>query len=335
MKFLSKDNYFQEVKEIISDNESVDIAVAFWGKGAVDIFKGRKNYSKIRIICNLESSACNPNVIRDLKELGINIKTNRHLHAKVLSATKFTIIGSANISANGLSLENSELNGWLEAGILTEDKEISNEIKKWFEGLWLSSLEVSDKLLSDANDQWKQRRNFRPMPLKNKSILGAAQDNMVFFENRNIYFAIYRCKPTNEALNAFESEKNSIDMASDVSGSVGFYEEWHDLPNNALIIDVYYGVRGGVQFEGFWWTPEKEIIIDFSYKNAESGRIKLCFKRDLVCGYKLTSDFKSAIKESIEELWKYKSKKKKQKDEATLVPFVDGMKIVLKKYSAN
>ncbi len=111
MKFLSKENYHGEIERAFSNNESLDIAVAFWGKDALSLFDPKPE-KKIRIVCNLESSACNPFLIKKLREYGnIHVKTNKYLHAKVLLQKSLAIIGSANISANGLSFEDSELNG--------------------------------------------------------------------------------------------------------------------------------------------------------------------------------------------------------------------------------
>ncbi len=334
MKFLSKDNYFQEVKKIISDNESVDIAVAFWGKGAVDIFKRRGNYNKIRIICNLESSGCNPDAIREVKSLGISIRTNRSLHAKVLCAENAVIIGSANISANGLGFECSDLDGWLDAGVLTENKHITDETKMWFESLWTSSLEVNEKLLIRASDIWRKRRINRPMPvMSNESLLDAAKDGLGVFEDRNIYFAIYRNEATKEALESFEETKEEFSSSLDISGSIDFYEDWSELPDNSFLISIYYGKRGKVRVDGVVWTPEDANIVSFSRDSEdEEGELKLCFKRDSIYGYAITDELKSCIKENIDQLWRYNSTRYKPKDEATLVPFSEGMKVILSDY---
>jgi hypothetical protein len=44
------------------------IAVPFWGKGAIKIL-GLGRRENVRIICNLNSTACNPHVIENLKKL--------------------------------------------------------------------------------------------------------------------------------------------------------------------------------------------------------------------------------------------------------------------------
>lgn len=134
MKFLHNRNYRQEIEQLFENDEELDIAIAFFGKDALSFFK--KTRKKIRIICNLESGACNPNLIEEVGKLdNITIKTNSKLHAKILIQKSTVLIGSANMSANGLSLEGKEIEGWFEAGILTSDENIINNSQEWFKHL--------------------------------------------------------------------------------------------------------------------------------------------------------------------------------------------------------
>jgi hypothetical protein len=70
------------IVELISNSSQIDCAVAFWGRGATDLFKSTRQKS-IRIICDLMSGACNPDVIRELMNLGAEIKMVDGMHAKI------------------------------------------------------------------------------------------------------------------------------------------------------------------------------------------------------------------------------------------------------------
>lgn len=169
MKFLSETNYRTEIERVLSNNEPTDVAVAFWGKDSLSLFDPNAK-KKIRIICNLESAGCNPTAIRGLiKHTNICVKSNKHLHAKILLQKTSIIIGSANISANGLSLEGSELNGWIEAGIVVKDQSAIKDSAKWYNQLWKSSSIITNEMLVTAEKLWLTRRNQRPMK-KNKKI---------------------------------------------------------------------------------------------------------------------------------------------------------------------
>lgn len=142
MKFINNKNYHKEIENLFSKEENLDIAVAFFGKDAIKLFNDAKN-KKIRVVCNLESGACNPFLIENiLKISNVHVKTNHRLHAKTLIVNDTVIIGSANISSNGLSLEGNESSGWIETGVLTSSINIVSESKIWFDHVWNDSLKV-------------------------------------------------------------------------------------------------------------------------------------------------------------------------------------------------
>jgi len=323
MKFLSKENYHGEIEGAFLNDEYIDIAVAFWGIDALSLFNP-KSEKKIRIICNLESSACNPFVIKKLQKYGnIHLKTNKHLHAKILLQESSAIIGSANISANGLSFEGSELYGWLEAGILTEDENIIKNASAWFELLWESSASITDEILDSVVKLWKKRRNQRSTLRKVESLFDAAKQNVDNFKDREIYFVMYRDgKLSEEASTTLEYAKN---MQTNLSERIECYEGWSELPDNAYLIDIYYGPRGRVNVGGIYWTPDEPIIEKFKYEDGTDGEIKLCFKKNSIHGFKITKENKEVIKKHVVELWEHQSD-----DGVSIIPFIDGMKILRK-----
>ncbi len=202
MLLLTKHNYYEEVKRFIENNENIDLAVAFWGSQATSLFTNSSG-KKIRIICNLESGACNPDIIKKLKKhTSIQIKTNKRLHAKVLLSKTSVIIGSANISTNGLALDNSEMDGWIEAGALTISTKLINNVSEWFALLWNESINITEDILSKAAKDWRDRRKFRPRLSTISSLYDAAKQDLEYFKDRDIYFAIYRSHTSKEALTA-------------------------------------------------------------------------------------------------------------------------------------
>lgn len=61
----------------------IDIAVPFWGNGAIKALNLTKG-QPVRIICNLDQPGCNPAVIAVIRDLGIKVKTHFRLHASRL-----------------------------------------------------------------------------------------------------------------------------------------------------------------------------------------------------------------------------------------------------------
>jgi hypothetical protein len=90
--FLSGVHIRKGIVELISNSSEINCAVAFWGRGATDLFPSTGEKS-IRIICDLMSGACNPAVIRELMNLGAEIKMVDGMHAKIYW-TRAGVVGS-------------------------------------------------------------------------------------------------------------------------------------------------------------------------------------------------------------------------------------------------
>lgn len=166
--FLGPEQYTAALVRMVAEESSLDVAVAFWGKGAE--MKVHPDESKpIRIVCNLLSGGTNPWVIgRFLKraELNSNIKIRQCdlLHAKVLVGRSQAIIGSANISANGLGLDGTETGRWIEAGVHTTAIEEVEGARAWFDQLWssASTRAITSDDLARAIVAYKRHRGTRP-----------------------------------------------------------------------------------------------------------------------------------------------------------------------------
>ena len=323
MKFLSNLNYYSQVKKLFTNNENIDIAVAFWGEDAIRFFKDVSN-KKIRIICNIESGACNPKVIKKLLETSnVNLKTNKFLHAKVLLQTSQVIIGSANISANGLSFEGSEQTGWIETGVLAKDKQLLKNTKEWFDKIWVESSTITQELMKIAEVNWKNRRTNRPLSNSKESLLDAAFKDIEKFIDRNIYFAIYRnANLSNEATATLEQVTAEYSN-SDIKEKIDCYEGWSELPDNAYLIDLYYGPRKGFQYCGINFCPNEPIIGKFIDEDNNDAEIKIVFKKKSIYGYKISKKDQEVIKNNIQKLWDYQPN-----EDATIIPFSEGIKIL-------
>lgn len=157
--FVSGKQYRQRVEEIIAAADTVDLAVAFLGKGASDLIGPSK---RVRVICNLESGATNPHVVRDLIDKEIQVRSLATLHAKVMIADHSALVGSANLSANGLGLEGTETARWEEAGMLVRDSKVLANARAWFSGLWEQAAKIGPEQLKKAELAWSRRRAGRP-----------------------------------------------------------------------------------------------------------------------------------------------------------------------------
>lgn len=103
----------------------------------------------IKIICNAESSSCNPHTLLELmKQNKIKIKSRNDIHAKVFLLDDVAYISSSNATPKGLG------EGNIEAASRLSDKTLINEIETWFNELWKDVSSVNIHSYSDA--KWQQ-----------------------------------------------------------------------------------------------------------------------------------------------------------------------------------
>jgi PLD-like domain len=131
MTFLVGQALQDKVRYVLGGND-VKCAVAFWGTGAEKYFEFADPEKKVQIICNLNMGGTNPKVIRSLMK-NHSITQSDVLHAKVYVSDLGAVIGSANMSINGLGIEGLSLSKWEEAAFFTQDAAIVNEIVFWFD----------------------------------------------------------------------------------------------------------------------------------------------------------------------------------------------------------
>jgi PLD-like domain len=233
MKFLSSENYAESIEELLknaSSGSEIRCAVAFWGEGAVRYLKHFGE--RTRIICNLESGATNPDVIKKLIDKKVPVKTLDDLHAKVYLGRDAAIVGSANCSTNGLALE--EEAGWVEAGILTTDGQVLTSLDGWFEGIWERAGSIKQRDLKLAKEKWAKRRADRPGRSSKKdrdnpsppSLLTAMREHPETWEGRNIYFVVSTDDYSPEAVKCGKSEGWK---------EGDYYEDFDDLPVGTYI----------------------------------------------------------------------------------------------------
>ncbi|WP_308721294.1 phospholipase D family protein [Komagataeibacter xylinus] len=141
----------------IAGSDDPRCAVAFLGRRSPVIFQG----GHARIICNLASGATNPDAVRELQKHNHDVRQNSRLHSKVYLGGGKALTASANLSANGLGFEDTEVAHWIEAGCYTEDV---NGVANWFEELWNDpqTAPITNSDLQVAETLWKQRRSFKP-----------------------------------------------------------------------------------------------------------------------------------------------------------------------------
>ncbi|WMJ09202.1 phospholipase D family protein [Nitrosomonas sp. sh817] len=308
--FIDTNKYEEAVRELLSEKGEKYLAVAFWGKGAEALLSEYFNH-EVKMICNLTSGGTNPGVIEHIRNIpNIHVRQLDNLHAKVLIGEDSAIIGSANLSTNGLSLEGSELQGWEEAGYRVSDPEQLKKISEWYSRMWDASSSISDEDIEASRQKWNQRRGLRPTNTTQtrgaRKSFALTSFNPEEMEDRDIYIVISREDISDEARFAYQNYKQNLTKKSTLQKSSipPIYEDWPQLPKSAQLIDIFYGKRGSVSCHGVYTRIHE---MKFEHEDGSKGHLCICRKEPQIMGLSFNTTemtaFAKALKPHIEAIW--------------------------------
>ena len=153
---LFENHLSHEINSLLMNENRLRIAVAFIGDGASQ--RINPNAKDVQIICNLTMNGTNPAEVQNLiHRFGSgSIKQIDNLHAKLYIGSEYAIVGSANLSANGLGTQPTALR---EAGYKFKlDQPSGRRSLDWFnDALWGDAREITAQDLQDAAERWKRR----------------------------------------------------------------------------------------------------------------------------------------------------------------------------------
>ena len=249
MKLLDETDALYEIRKLLTGAAIAKLAVAFWGKGAIERLDLDKAGLQADILCNLDSGACNPAELHRIRALpGISLRSHPSLHAKVYWTPSGAVLGSSNASANGLALENDAAGAWSEANVLLEEAAVLADIETWFKTLFDAGHEVLDDDLDRAEMIWKARTRMAPT---GKRLVGKL---LTAFANAPSHPAWKQVKLAfwkdglGEITEWLEAEQAAGRLGADISA----YDDWNEhIRPNDWVLD--FDVSGQVpRFGGAW-----------------------------------------------------------------------------------
>ncbi|MGQ2948403.1 MAG: phospholipase D family protein [Agrobacterium sp.] len=252
MKLLTEIEAPKTIKELLAGAEVAKFAVAFWGKDAATVLGISSRSKPLKIICNLQSGACNPLEIRKLLKLApsVEVRTSPRLHAKVYWTPSGVVIGSSNASANGLAVEGNELSSWSEANVYTNDHAILEQSSDWFDKQFDQSQPISDADLLQAEEVWDRRRYDCPLVVsKNTSLIQLVCDNIEHSIWEKVKVTCWQ-----EDLSQDAASRLSVIAANHPSADeLLAYEGWEDyLKEGDWTFDFYINPNSTISFNHIW-----------------------------------------------------------------------------------
>lgn len=243
--------YFSKLSE---DSQFIDVAVAFWGRGATNNLKLiPRRCAKLRLICNIDSGACDPSEIELIQAAKIAIKTHRNLHAKVYMTNAGLIVGSANASTNGLSISASSSSNWKEANIVTDDLGVLSTARSWFEEMWKAGRDITADDIKKARDLWKKRRQLTlPDISTGKSLLAAISEAPEEFDEIGIYCIAYK-----DGFDSGASMKRKELIAGGKVRGAWYYQPTKIFRPRSWLISCNFKSRSHPKIDGYLYVPDE------------------------------------------------------------------------------
>ncbi|WCT76312.1 phospholipase D family protein [Novosphingobium humi] len=259
MEFLDEHGALEQLRNMLALTQSATLAVAFWGDGAIERLALDRPGLALKIICNLESGACNPFELRKLRALAGpgNVLSDPRLHGKVYRTDSGAIVGSSNVSTNGLAVEGSGLRGWAEANLFTAEESVLSDLDCWIDARENApdTHVVTEEDLLAAEALWKERSKLAP-----PSVL-----------DRHDLFDAFKTSPDHAAwdyVKVFvwtegvdenaEEEAKDLSCALDDESEFDYYQHCHDdFSAGEFVIEVK-GI-GRPRFEDIVQVPTPKI----------------------------------------------------------------------------
>ncbi|MGL4092153.1 phospholipase D family protein [Hyphomicrobiales bacterium] len=252
MKLLTEIEAPEAIKKLLADAETAKFAVAFWGKGASAKLGISESAKPLKIICNLQSGACNPTEIRELLKLApsVEVRTNPRLHAKVYWTPTGVVVGSSNASANGLAVEGNELSSWSEANVYTSDHAMLSQSSEWFDKQFDQSQSISDADLLQAEEVWNRRQYNRPLVFsKNASLIQLVRDNIDHSIWKTVKVTCWQDDISEDAASRLSAIAANHPSADELLA----YEGWEDyLKEGDWTFDFYINPNSTISFNDIW-----------------------------------------------------------------------------------
>ncbi|WP_240475913.1 phospholipase D family protein [Xanthomonas arboricola] len=244
----------------------LDLAVAFWGKGASKALGLHDRAHPSRILLELSQGCSSPDEVRQLMKLpNVEVKALDRLHAKAYIGENEMIVGSANASAGGLGIVGRESVHWTELGVKVAEESPLHEAKSWFDAAWIRGKRITKTMLDDAQ-RLINERNSKLLPSNpgGLSILQAVKQDPDAWKDARIWVVVATRNLGLEGRKLLEEAR-----AFNSTPAIYAYENWPDIPRAATLISLtkYENEKIELDDPPTFRTPEEK----------QPGKIQLVF----------------------------------------------------------
>ena len=298
------DGSSKKIKEVLEGSD-VCIASAFLGIGADEYVP-----EAAKVICDITMGGTNPEVLKTLRaKLKGNLRHIPHFHAKVYISDKGCVIGSANLSSNGVGfLAPSKL---VEAAVkVGPETQVAEDARDWFDKIWSKHAKaITDEDIDWARTRWNANKTGMPQGRGNPATFEAAvRDPSSNAAQWSFILTRHELSDgVEENADEIAPEVRVQSMANDDS-TLEYYE---DLGNAKQLDGYYIGIHkqpdGNVDLLALRFLGNRDVKVDqksylvsfFSVIDWDSIGIPMPSKADLIPGGRISRIIETAEADDV------------------------------------
>lgn len=154
ISFLTNDDIWHTIPEIIKASKRSDVAVAYLGTDGSKLLPLKKGDKLVIDMSerSVKTGATNPFEIEKLLKRGVRVFTRHNLHAKIVITDKSVLVGSANISKNSRDILD-------EAAIFTNDPIVIQRARDFFKNICDGEVLLKSDYLDESKKLYKPPQN--------------------------------------------------------------------------------------------------------------------------------------------------------------------------------
>lgn len=293
--FVDGTQLLERLRREYLKTQRADLAVAFWGRNAAENL-GIQNVTGVRIVCNLMSGGTNPNEIRALRGIGADVRQLNDLHAKIGIVGDISFVGSSNMSANGLGMEENPAL-WREVNVVYGNAR--PEIVTMFETFWDAAAEIEEVDLEAAAAAWARRQEANAAVAAGRggrSLVDVLRNAPAELDALNVRMVVYDTVTDANELAVLE---NAEELALNQYGqSFGVYWDWESMINDAArayLVDYDWPARGRIA-RGALYRRDTASFPDFEH---DGETFHVAYEIDNIEGITFGAADKAAIRSAF------------------------------------
>lgn len=237
----------KQIEQAARQGERIDLAIAYWGAGAVDELALACAARGTRVLVDATSGGTNPDALRALMACGqsVSVRHLRGLHAKVAITSECVIVGSANASAAGFGFSPEFTETHVEAAAVLRAREELSDAGSWFDEQWDRGVDVTESILASAMAAWMRRTRAR-----------LAETDGEEPPAEGVFVVVYG---THADPGVIEDAEKRLFAEGEQRASA--YQGWSKMPRDAVLFDFWVERQGPVKakFQGVYQSfPDPE-----------------------------------------------------------------------------